>query len=234
MAFLTVFKRRELKYIITREEKERILRGIEQYMKPDRYGRTTVRNVYFDTDNYRLIRRSIEKPIYKEKLRIRSYCRASDDSVVFVELKRKYDGVVYKRRMATDNAHAMKWCSGGEFISSDDQIEREIDYFIRFYQGLRPTVFLSYDREAYHGIYDEGFRLTFDENILARTNELSLTQPPYGEPLLNAAEVLMELKCAGGIPLFMVDILSSEKIYKTSFSKYGAAYRKLIFGGKCK
>ena len=170
----------------------------------------------------------------KEKLRIRSYCRASDDSVVFVELKRKYDGVVYKRRMATDNAHAMKWCSGGEFISSDDQIEREIDYFIRFYQGLRPTVFLSYEREAYHGIYDEGFRLTFDENILARTNELSLTQPPYGEPLLNAAEVLMELKCAGGIPLFMVDILSSEKIYKTSFSKYGAAYRKLIFDSKCK
>ena len=99
MAFQTVFKRYELKYMLTLEQKEKILQVMANYMKLDKYGRTTIRNIYFDTDNYRLIRRSIEKPAYKEKIRIRSYSQATADSTVFVELKKKYQKVVYKRRL---------------------------------------------------------------------------------------------------------------------------------------
>ena len=93
MAFQTVFKQYELKYMLTLEEKEKILIAMLPYMQIDKYGRTTIRNIYFDTDNYRLIRRSIEKRAYKEKLRIRSYAQATTDSTVFVELKNKSDSI---------------------------------------------------------------------------------------------------------------------------------------------
>ena len=229
MAFQTVFKRYELKYMLTLEQKEKILEAISTYMQLDKYGRTTIRNIYFDTDNYRLIRRSIEKPAYKEKIRIRSYSQATADSTVFVELKKKYEKVVYKRRLPLCEADAMSWVCRENPCPVNTQISREIDYFIDFYGKLKPTVFLSYEREAY---YDKGggdFRVTFDDNILARQTNVNLCSTSYGTPILPEGEVLMELKCSGGIPLWMVEVLSRERIYKTSFSKYGTAYSTLIF-----
>lgn len=229
MAFQTVFRRYELKYMLTLAQKETILAAMASHMEPDRYGRATIRNVYFDTDNYRLIRRSIEKPAYKEKLRIRSYTQATADSTVFVELKKKYDGVVYKRRLPLREADAMAWLCHEKTCPVDTQISREIQYFMDFYSKLKPTVFLSYEREAY---YDKGsgdFRVTFDEHILVRQTDMDLCAPIYGTPILPESKVLMEVKCAGGIPLWMVEVLSRERIYRTSFSKYGTAYSNLIF-----
>lgn len=229
MAFQTVFKRYELKYLLDHGQKQWMLDVMKDYMELDRYGKTTVRNVYFDTDNYRLIRRSIEKPAYKEKLRIRSYSQATPDGTVFVELKKKYDGVVYKRRIPMCERDAMAWVCREISCPVDTQISREIDYFADFYGTLKPSVFLSYEREAY---YDKGggdFRVTFDDSILARQSEISLCGGIYGEQLLPRGKVLMELKCSGGIPLWMARALSEERIYKTSFSKYGAAYEKMIF-----
>ena len=229
MAFQTVFKRYELKYMLTLEQKEKILEAMAAYMDLDKYGRTTIRNIYFDTGNYRLIRRSIEKPAYKEKLRIRSYAQATSDSTVFVELKKKYDKVVYKRRLPLCEQNAMAWVYREEDCPVNTQISREIDYFIDFYGKLNPSVFLSYEREAY---YDKGggdFRVTFDDNILARQTDVNLCSSVYGTPILPERKVLMELKCSGGIPLWMVEVLSRERIYKTSFSKYGTAYSTLIF-----
>ena len=229
MAVQTVFKRYELKYLLTLEQKEKILAAMSPYMQLDKYGRTTIRNIYFDTDNYRIIRHSIEKPTYKEKLRIRSYDQATHDSRVFVELKKKYDKVVYKRRLPLKEEDAMEWLCTAYKAPVNTQISREIDYFINFYGNLKPTVFLSYEREAY---YDKGggdFRVTFDDTILCRQTDLSLCSPAYGTPILPEGCVLMELKCSGGIPLWMVEVLSREHIYKTSFSKYGTAYSTLIF-----
>ncbi|MBQ9749956.1 MAG: polyphosphate polymerase domain-containing protein [Clostridia bacterium] len=229
MAFQTVFKRYELKYMLTPLQKEKILEAMFPHMELDKYGRTTIRNIYFDTDNYRLIRRSIEKPVYKEKIRIRSYSQATADSTVFVELKKKYEKVVYKRRLPLCEADAMSWVCRERSCPFDTQISREIDYFIDFYGKLNPTVFLSYEREAY---YDKGggdFRVTFDDNILCRETDVNLCSTTYGTPILPEGKVLMELKCSGGIPLWMVEVLSRERIYKTSFSKYGTAYSTLIF-----
>ena len=109
MAYQSVFKRYELKYMITHAQKQRLLAEMEPYMALDKYGRTVIRNIYFDTGDFRLIRRSIEKPPYKEKLRIRSYRQATPDREVFAERKNKYDSVVYKRRMAMTARHAMDW-----------------------------------------------------------------------------------------------------------------------------
>lgn len=229
MPFQTVFKRYELKYMLTTEQKRRVLTAMAPYMKLDQYGRTTIRNLYFDTDTYLLIRRSIEKPVYKEKLRIRSYDKSSADGAVFVELKKKYKHVVYKRRIALPCGEAMQWLSGEKHTDKKTQIVNEIDYFLSYYGALHPTVFLSYEREAYYANDGTDFRVTFDDTILCRQEDLSLQSEAYGIPILPEDKVLMEIKCSGGIPLWMTEVLSKEKIYKTSFSKYGTAYKTLIF-----
>ena len=229
MAYQAVFERYELKYLLTRQQKAKILEAMEPYMALDQYGRTTIRNIYFDTDNYRLIRHSIEKPAYKEKLRIRSYKKAKPSSTVFVELKKKYDSVVYKRRMSLSEAEALDWVCGKMHCKAETQISDEIDYFLHYYETLHPVVFLSYEREAYFCKDGGDFRVTFDDNILCRQEDLSLESDVWGTPILEEGKVLMEIKCSGGIPLWMAHVLSQEHIYKTSFSKYGTAYQTMIF-----
>ena len=229
MKFITVFQRYELKYLITAEEKAYLLAAMAPYMALDEFGRTTIRNVYYDTDTYRLIRRSIERPSYKEKLRIRSYRRVGEADTVFVELKKKAKGIVYKRRIPLPEKVATDWISGKTPKPEDSQIAREIDYVLRCYGGLRPACFLSYEREAFFALDGSDFRVTFDENILARTDTLSLTADVGGRPLLPDGMTLMEIKCAGGLPLWMVRVLSAKRIYKSSFSKYGTAYADLIY-----
>ncbi len=232
MSFQAVFKRYELKYMITAEQKETIQAAMEAYMEMDQYGRTTIRNLYYDTDTYLLARRSIEKPVYKEKLRVRSYSQAACDSAVFVELKKKFESVVYKRRISMPYTEAMAWLTGEGHRDGQTQIGKEIDYFIDYYGTLHPVVFLSYEREAWYTKRKSDFRVTFDENVLVRQENLSLESQVYGTPILPEGMVLMEMKCTGGIPLWMTRVLSREKIYKTSFSKYGTAYKNLIFQRK--
>lgn len=228
MSYINVFRRYELKYLLTLEQRDRVLSRIGPYMQLDDYGRTTIRNVYYDTDSFRLIRRSIEKPAYKEKLRIRSYKRADGNSPVFVEIKKKYDRVVYKRRIALPESVATDWLCDRRSCPENTQISREIDYFKSFYGGLRPAMFLSYEREAYYERDGGDLRITFDDNILCRRTDISLCKEVGGYSILPEDRVLMEIKCPGAIPLWMVNILSEEKIYKTSFSKYGTAYFKTV------
>lgn len=233
LSYQSVFKRIETKYIIIEEQKRKIIERMSPYMAIDSYGKTTIRNLYFDTPDYRLIRTSLEKPIYKEKLRVRSYRCVSDDDKVFVELKKKFDHVVYKRRLALSYSETMKWLMG-ERESDGSQISREIDYFLKFYGELAPAVFLSYDREAFYSFDESGFRVTFDSNILCRKDNLSLGADSYGLPVLDEDRYVMEIKCGGGMPLWMASALSDGKIYKTSFSKYGEVYKKYILGREIK
>lgn len=229
MAYQAVFKRYELKYIMTKKQQRTVLEAMLPHMRLDQFGHTQIRNIYFDTDNYRLVRRSLEKPSYKEKLRIRSYRQVSAQDTVFVELKKKYDDVVYKRRESLTQLEALEWILRETPFPKATQIGNEIDYFFTYYQTLRPKVFLSYEREAFYALDGSDFRVTFDEKILARQEELSLSREIYGTPLIDDAHVLMELKTSGGIPLWLTRVLAQEQIYKTSFSKYGTAYQRIIY-----
>ena len=229
MASGSVFQRYELKYLLTREQQQRLQKVMQPYMKPDNHGAATVRNLYFDTDTYLLIRRSIEKPVFKEKMRIRCYETASAQSTVFVELKRKYKQMVYKRRIAMPLEQAHAWVRGKADCAQESQIAGEIAYFLALYRTLQPTVFLSYKRQAFYARDGSQLRVTFDEDILCRQEDLSLSSEAYGTPLLPDGFVLMEIKCAGGIPLWLTAFLSGEGIRKTSFSKYGTAYCTMIF-----
>lgn len=231
----TIFKRYELKYLLTQVQKEQMLDAISRYIAPDAHGRTTIRNLYFDTDSYRLVRASIEKPCYKEKLRIRSYTLATPETPVFVELKKKYRSVVYKRRLLLPERQAIDWIGGDTACTPHTQIASEINYFLQYYGKLKPAAFLSYDREAYYDRGDDTFRVTFDQNILFRQEETSLEAGVWGQPLLEQGHVLMEVKCSGGMPLWMTHVLSQMRLYRASYSKYGTAYTSIINARKeCK
>ncbi|MCD7728701.1 MAG: polyphosphate polymerase domain-containing protein [Clostridia bacterium] len=220
------FKRYEIKYLITDSQRERIDRALAEHAQPDRYGNTAIRNIYYDTPDYRLIRRSLEKPTYKEKLRVRSYGTPQKDGKVFVELKKKYKSVTYKRRVQCNLSEAESWLNGdGHDICG--QIPNEIDYALKFYRGLVPAVYISYDRQAFTGIQERDFRITFDKNILWRKEDLSLPAGAYGEALLPEGYTLMELKTPDSFPLWFTKVLDECRLYNTHFSKYGSAYMAL-------
>lgn len=228
MAYQSTFERFELKYLLDATQKQHLLEAMQPYMALDDYGRTTIRNIYFDTDSFRLIRRSLEKPAYKEKLRIRSYRQAGSNDPVFVELKKKCQSVVYKRRLSLPEGQVMDSFAHGAPLPVCSQIGDEIAYFRAYYRTLRPAVFLSYEREAFYALDGGPLRITLDENILYRRHDLSLGSPVYGAPLLEDGQTLLEVKTAGGLPLWLSHVLTENGIYKTSFSKYGTAYCRMM------
>ena len=222
-----VFRRKEVKYLLNDAQRQAIEALAQQHMAPDIHRESLVCNVYYDTPDARIIRKSLEKPVYKEKLRLRCYGVAGKDTPVFLELKKKYKGVVYKRRI-TMGLNKAEACLAGEMTLPDDQIGREIDYFCRFYEGIAPAMYLSYARVAYVGKEDPGLRLTLDTDVIFRTGDLSLSVPPSGEALLEPGQHLMEVKTPEAMPLWLVREITRLGIQKISFSKYGTAYLRLL------
>ena len=227
MAEQTIFKRYEIKYMLTRNQYLELKKEMAKYMIADIHGKNTNCSLYYDTPEHLLIRRSMEGPLYKEKLRLRSYGVAKADSKVYIELKKKFEGVVYKRRVEMTEEESTRYLVNGE-SGMDTQITREIDYCMERYHGLAPSCFLSYDREAYYGKDDHEFRMTFDENILWRDYDLNLHSGTYGEPILEPDQVLMEVKVLDHMPMWLVKFLSGNQIYKTSFSKFAKAYERMM------
>lgn len=229
-----IFKRTEKKYLITYEQSLLLLDKIGEYLRPDDYGVSTINNIYFDTPDFRLIRASIEKPaVYKEKLRIRCYGSPDAKTNTFVELKKKYKGVVYKRRVNMTYEEAINYLCKKQPPPKPSQITNEIDYFVRFYKNLRPRVSLFYDRMAYYCKQDKDLRITFDTNIRFRLKNLDISQGSEGYCILDNNYRLMEIKSSSAMPLWLTAALTELEIYPTSYSKYGTCY-KLIMQAKQK
>lgn len=230
--YVQSFKRYEKKYLLTEEQFRAFTEKTSDIICPDSYGLHTIRNIYLDTDDFTLIRRSLERPVYKEKLRIRSYCAPEEDTEVFFELKKKYEGVVYKRRISLRVSELKAYLLSRERPASlvrtgDIQIFNEIDHLMKRMSPM-PKVCLSYDRQAFFGREDREFRITFDSNIRSRTDDLTLADD-RGELLDTGVENyrLMEVKTTGAVPLNTARIMSELKIYPVSLSKYGEVYKKM-------
>ncbi len=228
--FKNVFQRIELKYLLDDTQYTELRKRLEPMAAVDSYGQTSILNIYFDTPDYRLIERSLEKPVYKEKLRLRTYGTATDDTNAFVEIKKKYKGVVYKRRISMPYSRAIDYLVNGKGPEKRSQISDEIDYLLKYYKGIRPAMAISYDRIAMAGIKDPELRITFDTNIRWRTDKLSLKEGNKGKDILLPGQHLMELKIAGAMPLDLARILDELNIRKTSFSKYGEGYLEYMYG----
>lgn len=228
MAFINTFERTEKKYMLTSEQFDRLSLLLADKMTIDQYGKHTICNLYYDTDDFYLIRHSIEKPEYKEKLRLRSYGIPTENSKVFVELKKKCCGVVYKRREQLPLSQACAWLDGQTPLQTN-QIMKEISWFVERYQPSA-KVLLAYDRMALYGHDDPGLRITFDDSIRWRTTALDLNMGDWGALLLPKSTRLMEIKLCGSMPLWLANALSEVEAYPCSFSKYGEIYRQHLSG----
>lgn len=224
---IIVMKRYEMKYILNKEQVEYLVEALKGHMEVDEYGKTSIASLYYDTVSFRLIRNSIEKPEFKEKLRLRSYGLAKPGKPVFLELKRKAQGIVYKRRVVTNVEDVNRFLSGESNIFANGQIAKEITYFRDYYGSLIPSCLIIYDRVAY---FEPGgdLRLTIDYNPRYRLDNLNLDTSMEGISLLNEGEAILEIKVQEAMPLWLSNILSKGKIYKNSFSKYGEAYKQQI------
>lgn len=228
----SVFERKENKYILTREEFDLIEHRLKEFMQEDRYGLYTILSIYFDTESDEIIRRSLEKPAYKEKLRLRSYGVPGPDDTVFLELKKKFKGIVYKRRTSMKLEAAERYVRDHEDKPKDDQIMKEIDWFVERYDPV-PKVCVAYDRTALFAMEDSSLRITFDFNVRCRNYDIDLSLGDHGDPLLDPGQCIMEVKALGAMPMWLCDILSDLDIYPATFSKYGTYYRnKLMTGGR--
>ena len=222
------FKRYEKKYLLQPEKYELLRYRLQEYMQEDDYGLTTICNIYFDTPDYRLIQASLEKPLYKEKLRLRSYGVPGKGDSVFIELKKKYKGIVYKRRITSDITSAELYLYNAKPAVDSGQIKKEIDWFLNFYQDIRPAMYISYNRIAMYGLEDSNLRITFDSNILWRKEDLWLEHGIWGSPLLEEGTQLMEIKIPGAMPVWLSHLLGELEIYPVSFSKYGRGYQEAM------
>lgn len=225
--YITNMKRMEKKYLLTKAQYESLLPIIERYMKLDKYGKQTICNVYYDTPDFKLINHSLEKPLFKEKFRMRSYGKADSETKVFLEMKRKFKGEVYKRRAVLPLRTAEAFMDKPLLNIDPSQELMEIRYMKRLYQ-LEPKAFIAYEREAYYGLEVEALRITFDTNIRGRDTHLSLAANSHGTAIQPKDSVLMEIKVPGATPMWMAEVFSKLAIYPTSFSKYGNYYKNTL------
>lgn len=219
-----VFERYEKKYRLEAAQYERLQEGLWARMRPDAYGQHTISNIYYDTPRFDLLRASIERPVYKEKLRLRGYGSLGEQDPVYVEIKKKLQGVVYKRRVSMPLGEARAYLNRGVRPARGSQILREVDDLLARYHPV-PKVWLAYRRVAWQGIDSPDLRITFDTSLKWRDSALDLAGGGFGRPLLDPATVLMELKAPGVIPGWLAHLLSDLEIYPISFSKVGTCYQ---------
>lgn len=219
-----IFKRVEEKYLMTKEQYMKLFNMIKQNIEKDKYFQTTVCNIYFDTDNNDLIINSMEKPIYRHKVRLRSYGIPKIEDDVFLEIKSKYKKIVGKRRIKLTLKKFNDYLNKKEY-DEDNQIMKEIDYLFNYY-NLKPSYFIAYDRKSYRGCDNKDLRITIDTNLRSRKTDLSLELGDKGKSYFDKEIYIMEIKTLGAMPLWLVKNLSSLGIYPVSFSKYGNIYKK--------
>ncbi len=232
---IQTFKRYEDKFLLSHEQFDALTTELSEHMEYDAFcknGTYGILNIYFDSPDHEVIRRSVSKPYFKEKLRLRSYgVPENDEHTVFLELKRKIGGIVNKRRAEMSYSEAMRYLESGEkpknLKYTAQQVLEEIDYFIAC-NHVKPTYFLSYERIAMVGREDKSFRITLDRNILARRENVLLTEGCYGRNLIPPDKWLMEVKFSGAIPFDFTKLLSDLKIYSRSFSKIGTEYKTYL------
>lgn len=234
-----VFNRREIKYLIPQSEYEKLLPLILEHMDADKYNLNnqsySIHNLYFDTKDDYLISTSIQKPVYKQKIRLRSYGVVQNDDDVYFEIKKKYKGIVNKRRTVLSYAQALDYLSKRmrpDHEKLNNQVFNELDYLFTMYPDLSPKVYLSYDRFAFYEKNNQDFRLTFDFNVKARRNDVSLCTNNFGTNLLDENIMIMEAKAFNAFPMWFVQAISKDKIKNVSFSKYGREYELFLKGKK--
>ena len=235
---IEVFNRYEHKYLLDEETYKKVIEVMDAHMELDKHNQNhepyTIANIYYDTDDDFLIRNSLSKPVYKEKLRLRAYGVPDASTKVFLEIKKKFNGIVNKRRTKLKLSEAYEFVDSGhepeaaEYMNK--QVLDEIEYFLHTY-SLKPKLYLAYDRIAYFEKGNPDLRISFDRNIRSRRYNVHLEDGDYGEKLLEDNVYLMEVKTARAKPLWLTEMLTELNIKRRSFSKYGTEFKQKVKTG---
>ena len=230
MAYQQIFERVESKYLISQVQYDELMKKLADHIQEDGYPHSDISSVYFDSDDFRLIRTSLLKPAYREKLRLRCYGEVSERSNVFFEIKKKYKGVCYKRRQDMDYRQAERY-TVFDILPLESQIMKEIDYLRNKGSQLNPKVMIRYQRDSFVGSDQSELRITFDRDIRFSTSNISLTNRNPEGRLLDSQTRIMEIKTLGAMPMWLSQALSDLQIYPTNFSKYAAVYQNYLMKG---
>lgn len=232
------FNRVEKKFLLSQVQKDFLVEEIQKHLtfdpniiKGEPYH---IYNLYYDTNDYEFIRRSLNKPIYKDKIRLRSYhYPLTDTDQVFLEIKKKFNGRINKRRIVMTYLEFKNYLMNETKPSAEDylnkQVYEEINYILKR-DLLKPKAYIAYERLAFHND-DDSLRVTFDHNIRYRTDDVALNDDDTHPILEDDTEWLMEIKSATNFPVWLAQLLSEHRIYSQRFSKYGKAYQQFITGG---
>lgn len=232
---IEVFNRYEHKYLLDSANFAAIRKTIEKHMDADPYnigGKPyTITNIYYDTADSLLIRNSLGKPAYKEKLRLRAYGVPRITDTVYLEIKKKVCGIVNKRRTAIKLGDAYAFAESGIMLNPaaymNKQVVRELEYFLKRY-SVEPKLYLAYDRIAYFEKDNPDLRISFDTNIRSRRTAVALECGDFGDSLIDCGRYLMEIKTSTAKPLWLTSALTELGIKQTSFSKYGTEYKQSL------
>ena len=231
---IATFKRYEKKYIISKEKLDKILPLLLEYMELDPYckdgGEYRIYSIYYDTPNHDIIRQNSSKPVYKEKMRVRSYYDNHDpEDKVFMEIKKKSEGVGNKRRIKLKIKEIEPFVRDGVLPETKDylsaQVAKELKYFLEK-NRVAPALYVQYDRLALFGKEDKDFRMTFDRNVRTRRHHFEFGEREDDELLLPDGYYIMEIKILGAMPLWLTGLLSENGLFSRGFSKYGVKYKR--------
>ena len=233
MDYQEIFERVESKYVLTRKQYEELMKRIGNRLVENMFPHSEITSIYFDTDDYRIIRTSLEKPAYKEKLRLRSYGIKNSQTPVFMEIKKKYGGVTYKRRQDMTYNESRNYVLFDK-MPCQSQIMKEIDYLKNRDSQLNPKVLITYSRDSWDGRNDSDLRITFDSDIRFSLKNLQLTNTEPEHRLTDDNTVVMEIKTITAMPLWLTTVLDEMSIYPANFSKYGQIYTEYLMKGVTK
>lgn len=230
---ISTFKRYEKKYLITKEQLDEIMPSLLEYMELDEFcvggNEYRIYSIYYDTENHDIIRHNSSKPVYKEKMRIRSYYDLKDpEDKIFMEIKKKCEGQGNKRRIKLKIKEIEPFVNDGVLPETKDylsaQVAKELAYFLKM-NKVRPALYVQYDRLALFGREDKNFRMTFDRNVRTRRSNFQFGESEEDELLLPGGEYIMEIKILGAMPLWLTHLLSEHGLFSRGFSKYGVKYK---------
>lgn len=225
----TQFKRIETKFIITQELFDQLQEQFAPYMEADAYAYSSITNIYFDNPDFQMIQDATNKLNGREKIRMRTYASQPDaQSEAFLEIKKKENEVGYKYRVTSTAEKVLNFVQTGQMDEplADQNVSREMNILLERYGQIQPKMHIAYSRYSMKGINDDQIRITFDSNLRFRHQDVHLGTSALDQSLVEAGEMIMEIKVPGDYPDWLAEILDGHGLVNQSFSKYGVAYKK--------
>lgn len=223
--------RYEIKFVLSFREMDKIRHSISKLLEPDSNNEENgyrVLSLYYDSPDLVWFWDKVEGERIRTKMRLRIYPKNGLENVQsgYVELKLKTGHLVHKKRIHLEIEQAIGLCRGNQADTvrdSDKLFCEEIEALVSTL-SLRPTAITSYRRIAYtSGETHQRLRVTFDSLCKGRVNDLGILSNASSFSFLPEDMGIMELKTGSSIPVWLLEMLQSNRVRINRMSKYCTA-----------